>query len=187
MSNNNFISDLPFTTIKKNKLVLKSCTIPKVIPFSLNNNDPLCNDKQLQSQTFIVNVNSNLTRTTIFPGPYPEYTSNELNIRRKAEILKYNKNSTNLTNKMSWKNLNFNQLKNKRVCLNNNNLVVSSTRSDIPKPIVDLTLNPNIPLYLYKNTNNFNKISEIDNKSNKVVVNDLTNVNIFQSIVPMKD
>ena len=98
---------------------------------------------------YLRNIHSNHLRATIFPGPYPEYTSTQLNIRRKAEILQYNQNALVYSKKQNWERLIANKLINKRVCLVRAKHPTPSTKSDVPPPRVDLFYDPDIPLYNY--------------------------------------
>ena len=102
----------------------------------------------------------------------------ELNMRRKAEILKYKANSAQLTKKQQWsQNVRGAGPNGKRVwanqnvygsnpntqnlprigntlqlpCINNNGITCSpSNASDVPGPNIKLCYNPNIPLVNYK-------------------------------------
>ena len=90
-------------------------------------------------------------------SPYPAYTPNQLDMRRKAEILQYNKSSTK-GNKLT-KAQKFTGIMN-----NNKNITAQpsciygpdnlykptpTTSSDVPGPRIMLEYNPNIPLYNY--------------------------------------
>jgi hypothetical protein len=87
------------------------------------------------------------------PNPYPDYTQEQLNMRRKVEILKYNKNSTQgplLTkaqklSQMLKRTSNLTRL----VCPNDKNIPVLSTASGIPGPPIYLVEDDNVPLYKY--------------------------------------
>jgi hypothetical protein len=85
-------------------------------------------------------------------SPYPVYTQFQLNMRRKAEILKYSSNTSssqtnNLTRKEKWARL-ANSKNNKIVyCPNDLVLPTLSSSCDVPGPITVLYNDPNIPLY----------------------------------------
>ena len=87
------------------------------------------------------------------PNPYPGSTQEQLNMRRKVEILKYNKNSTQgpqLTkaqklSQMLTRTSNLTRL----VCPNDKYIPVLSTASDIPGPPIYLVEDDNVPLYKY--------------------------------------
>ena len=108
------------------------------------------------------------------------YSNFELNMRRKAEILKYKKNQNNLTQKQQWSMLNKGQLTRKKTWAtqgiinnsdpNTNNLnlvgntlvcntntvapliiVTPTYASDVPGKQIGLYLNPYVPLTNYKN------------------------------------
>lgn len=76
------------------------------------------------------------------------YSQEDLNMRRKAEILKY---STKDYNKQKKQNYSFLAKKHTkaRPCPSSNNAKPSSS-SGVPGPIIPLFENPNIPLYNYK-------------------------------------
>lgn len=76
------------------------------------------------------------------------YSQEDLNMRRKAEILKY---STKDYNKQKKQNYSFLAKKHTkaRPCPNSNSAKPSSS-SGVPGPIIPLFENPNIPLYNYK-------------------------------------
>lgn len=76
------------------------------------------------------------------------YSQEDLNMRRKAEVLKY---STKDFNKQKTKNYSFLAKKHTKhkPCPSSNNAKPSSS-SGVPGPIVPLFENPNIPLYNYK-------------------------------------
>lgn len=101
-------------------------------------------------------------------SPYPDYTSFQLNMKRKAEILKYegNRNSSmtnNFTKKENWskfvngstniKTTNYN-IDNNLIdtgCILNKNLPTLTTRCNVPGPPILLYNDPDIPLYNYGN------------------------------------
>lgn len=76
------------------------------------------------------------------------YSQEDLNMRRKAEVLKY---STKDYNKQKKQNYSFLAKKHTkaRPCPSSNNAKPSSS-SGVPGPIIPLFENPNIPLYNYK-------------------------------------
>jgi hypothetical protein len=108
----------------------------------------------------------------------PQLTQYDLDMRRKAEILKYKANSAQLTKKQQWsQNVRGAGPNGKRVwanqnvygsnpntqnlprigntlqlpCVNNNGITCSpSYASDVPGPAIQLCYNPNIPLVNYK-------------------------------------
>jgi hypothetical protein len=85
-------------------------------------------------------------------SPYPLFTQEELNMRRKTEILKYNKNANMDTRTSRWRTLVDN--KKKRACVNNKNINVltPTSSSGIPGPVQYINNNANIPLYNYLGT-----------------------------------
>lgn len=101
-------------------------------------------------------------------SPYPKYTEFQLNMRRKAEILKYDGSrqssmSNSFTRKENWskivngstsiKTTNYNidnNLINTR-CVVNKNLPTLTTRCDVPGIPILLYNDPDVPLYNYNN------------------------------------
>lgn len=87
-------------------------------------------------------------------SPYPNYSQYELDMRRKAEILKYNNSTTTsqINNKMTRKQQYSSVTRNIKNVASNEcpNISTPSSSSDIPGPLTYLTLNNNIPLYNFK-------------------------------------
>tara|TARA_B100001057_G_C22842437_1_gene947615 strand:+ start:874 stop:1881 length:1008 start_codon:yes stop_codon:yes gene_type:complete len=86
-------------------------------------------------------------------SPYPAYTQEQLNMRRKVEILKYKKNSTQ-SRQMTAKEKQSQILKgnyrgNTLYCENDYSIPVSTSASDVPGPIIKLVEDKSIPLYNY--------------------------------------
>ena len=102
------------------------------------------------------------------------YTEEQLNMRRKAEILKYKKNSSNLTKKQQWSRLNrgygpnrkkvwatqnqfttnpntsnLPRVNNTLICSNSIVNCSSTSSSDVPGPIMNLCFDKNVPLTRY--------------------------------------
>jgi len=83
---------------------------------------------------------------------YPQYTQAQLDMRRKAEILQYNKNSTQ-TSKLT-KSQRFSQMVNANtktsvICQKNYNVLTPSSSCDVPGPLTYLHYDPAVPLYNY--------------------------------------
>lgn len=89
--------------------------------------------------------------------PDPNFTTEQLNMRRKVEILKYNKNINNnidLTQKNRFARFaRGNYKQNRLVCENDHKIPTSSSNSDIPGPSLLLFEDKSVPLYNYNNTN----------------------------------
>jgi len=89
--------------------------------------------------------------------PDPNYTTEQLNMRRKVEILKYNKNTNknnSLTKKGNYAHLvRGNYKQNRMICENDHKIPTSSSKSDIPGPSIFLFEDKDVPLYNYNNTN----------------------------------
>lgn len=101
-------------------------------------------------------------------SPYPTYTQTELNMRRKTEILKYNRNSSQgprLTKKQVLAQKikgNYNQ--SRTVCPDDYKIPVLSTAAGIPGPPIYLVEDRNVPLYNYlKDTNAYAEQTLEDN------------------------
>jgi hypothetical protein len=99
-------------------------------------------DSQLDSPYFPISAsNDELT-----------YTQEQLNMRRKAEILNYNQQSSqtnNPTKSQKWSAIN-NRKSRVKVCANNPYKPTSTSSCDVPGPPMLLFLDPNVPLYNYK-------------------------------------
>ncbi len=111
-------------------------------------------------------------------NPYEEgYTKEQLDMRRKAEILKYNKSSNyRITKAQSWVqvvNGNFQRRTYSNEYLNRptvedrdcENVVTYSTGANVPGPKIPLYLDKNVPLYNYntqQTVQGINNIDEID-------------------------
>ena len=83
---------------------------------------------------------------------YPQFTKPQLDMRRKAEILQYTKNSTQAS-KLT-KSQRFSQLvnatnKSSVICQKNINVLTPSSSCDVPGHPVYLQYDPAIPLYNY--------------------------------------
>jgi hypothetical protein len=92
-------------------------------------------------------------------SPYPAYTPTELDMRRKAEILQYNKNASKgskLTKAQKYAGA-MNQRKSGIVqpaCIygpNNLYKPTPTSSSDVPGPVIMLYYDPSVPLYKFAN------------------------------------
>jgi hypothetical protein len=112
-------------------------------------------------------------------SPYPEYSQFQLDMRRKAEILKYSANATNTkTNNFTksekfammakgtslFSQQNLLDISNGLISCNVNKIVPMPTSSSgVPGPVIDLFLDPSIPLYYYTtNTRSYAIINSVD-------------------------
>ena len=91
-------------------------------------------------------------------SPYPTFTQEQLNMRRKTEILKYNKNSTQGPRMTKKQRLaatfrgGYNAAR--VVCPNDYKIPVLTTSAGVPGPPIYLVEDPDVPLYNYaKDTN----------------------------------
>lgn len=86
-------------------------------------------------------------------SPYPNFTRMQLDMRRKVEVLKYNKNSTQdrqLTAKEKQAQiLRGNYRGNVLFCADDSSIPVKTSSSDVPGPIITLQEEPDVPLYNY--------------------------------------
>jgi len=90
--------------------------------------------------------------------PYPAYTQEQLNMRRKVEILKYNKNSTQGSRETRTERFALLTRGNYRAsrlsCPSDYSVSRLSGNADVPGPSIPLIEDPTVPLYNYnKNTN----------------------------------
>jgi len=93
-----------------------------------------------------------LTRNVI-ENPYATHTEEELNLRRKVEILKHNtgSNQTKLTKRQQWAQIvrgNYNT--NNLSIPADANVVMSSATANVPGPNIPLAPNYRVPLYAFK-------------------------------------
>lgn len=108
------------------------------------------------------------TRSELISTPYNDYTKNQLDMRRKVEILKYNSaqmstQTNSLTKAQKWKNLvsgrepsiSATTVAENQKCIGK---VSSSSCCDVPGPIVQLYEDVNVPLYNYKSKQNIYSI-----------------------------
>ena len=92
-------------------------------------------------------------------SPYPNYTQAQLDMRRKAEILQYKKNSTQTT--QLTKSQRFASVVNGSYQANSNKVCnkdllqpTPSSASGIPGPLTILRYDPTVPLYNYQTKQN---------------------------------
>lgn len=119
-------------------------------------NNIICNLLQRRSRFF----------SLLSPGqrynpisPYPNFTQAQLDMRRKAEILQYKKNSTQttqLTKSQKYASVvtGSYQVNSNKVCNKNLLQPTSTTASGIPGPPMILQYDPKVPLYNYVTTQN---------------------------------
>ena len=91
-------------------------------------------------------------------NPYPQFTSIQLDMRRKIEIFKYagkgSQQSTSLTKKQQWSLLannasNGTNRTNQYNCSKDRLIPTLSSACNVPGPIITLTYDPNVILYNY--------------------------------------
>lgn len=84
-------------------------------------------------------------------SPYPTYNQKQLDMRRKIQVLKYEKNSTQaskITKSQKWSQLVNNNLR-YNICNKNPYLPTPSSSCGVPGPLTILTYDPTVPLYNY--------------------------------------
>ena len=113
-------------------------------------------------------------------SPYPNFTQSQLDMRRKAEILKYNGNNqntktNNLTKKELWSLLSKNKTNSKisqytvsnnifgKTCVSDAKKPTLTSSCDVPGPIIYLHNDPDIPLYNYNISRTFGIEPKINN------------------------
>ena len=117
-------------------------------------------------------------------SPYPTFTKLQLDMRRKVEVLKYKKNSTqarNLTAKEKQAQiLRGNYRGNVLYCADDKNIPVKTSSSDVPGPIITLQEDPTVPLYNYI-TNQFSPAVSFTESDEKWSLSILPNVTVADS------
>ena len=121
-------------------------------------------------------------------NPYlnTNYTQSQLDMRRKAEILQYNKNSTQ-TNKLT-QSQQFAKAVGRNItavratsCINDLYVPSLSSSSDVPGPVITLRYDPTVPLYKYRSNTAPLGIVEIDDL-NKFIVSTKDDIISYNSI-----
>jgi len=114
-----------------------------------------CNNQRLQRSQFFFYEGKNNIRFSV-TSPYVSdsngkllYTPAELDMRRKAEILKYIKPSESNVSKNKYSLLarQSNKQMNRITC--NSNISVPTSSSDVPGTVINLKEDPDVPLYKY--------------------------------------
>lgn len=131
-----------------------------------------CNQRTL----YFSSLNNSTRYTPI--SPYPAFTKEALDMRRKAEILQYSQKTTKATKKQNWSVLVKQSSVNKRrICTYPERMIETpSTSSDVPGPTIMIYTDPTVPLYMYNNGQN------VENALNKVAYNDLKQNWVIHSI-----
>ena len=124
--------------------------------------NPILKDKQTHALNNVPPPRLNIV------SPYPAYSSFQLNMRRKVEILKYTSPQQNTkTNTFTKNQLFANLAKNMNaisqyqinepytnlVCIEDKIKPTLSTSCDVPGPPIILQYEPTVPLYNYVNSN----------------------------------
>ena len=103
-----------------------------------------------QRKLFISLENTNHDRVEIV-NPYNNFTKQQLDMRRKAEILKYKKNANIITRTEKFRILSQNSGKRNRACVNDPVRVTPTSSSNVPGPVIMLNNSITAPLYNYVN------------------------------------
>ena len=155
----------------------------------------------LQQRQCASRFNKPQSRLVLTTSPYPTYTKQQLDMRRKTEILQYKNNQTNSkTNNLTKKQM-YSQLTNPassnlsqyRIANCPNQIVVAdktkpswSTGCDVPYPPILLTYDPSIPLYNYAAT--FQRVYSYLPPNNQPFYLYYTLLDKLQNIsIPLKD
>ena len=121
-------------------------------------------------------------------SPYPTYTQEQLNMRRKAEILQYQPKKQSTQQNGLTKSQKFAQIVNGAsesintdTTCNDGIIYTPSTSSGVPGAVQNLYLDPSIPLYNYPSERTYNLIKTTDDRKWNVtyetdVVCDIVNV-----------
>ena len=114
-----------------------------------------CNNQRIQrSQFFFYEGASNVRFNITSPYVYDAsgnliYTPKQLDMRRKAEILKYKKPIEGNVSKKKYSQLAKQSNKQLTRITCSNNIEVPTSSSDVPGPVILLKEDPNVPLYKY--------------------------------------
>jgi len=104
----------------------------------------------LQRRLFVSLENSTRDRAELV-NPYTNFTKQQLDMRRKAEILKYKKNANIITRTERFRILAHNIGRRNRACVNDPPRLTPSSSSNVPGPVILLNNATNAPLYNYTN------------------------------------
>lgn len=176
-----YITDQPFPVVSN---VIQDIYCPQKISIGLNCSNkfnPYCSQQLESRKEYVKYTNSNHIRATIFPGPYPQYTSRQLDMRRKVEILQYKQNATT-SNVRNWTRLATSGRNTSRACGSRVQKSKPSTASDVPFPIVDLFYDPTVPLYNYTpNPSSYNEFPYPDTINTTLEITIHDNVDVPES------
>lgn len=170
--------------------------------------EPNCNTIQnaLDQRRKMQLLNIPVTRFTPV-SPYPQYTLFQLNMRRKAEILKYSANNTNsktnnFTKSERWAQLisgNYQRrtisqydivksaTTNNRIdCPSDSSLLIPTSSSGVPGPVMNLYEDPAVPLYNYNVVRSYSILDEKnDQKWNTNAYNDTLCINGSETLLTL--
>lgn len=120
----------------------------------------------LQKSLYLAYTNEAIPRTRDnIISPYPQFNKLQLDMRRKAEILKYNQQASkvgNLTKAQKWSLLNKSKPAVRNACPISNDIIYTpSSSSNVPGKVILLYEDPQIPLYKFVGMKQDNKLTEI--------------------------
>lgn len=127
-----------------------------------------CNNQRIQRSQFFFYEGANNVRFNI-TSPYVSdasgnliYTPKQLDMRRKAEILKYIKPTESNVSKKKYSQLakQSNKQLNRITC--SNNIEVPTSSCDVPGPVILLKEDPTVPLYKYYSENQQFQFQDIE-------------------------
>ena len=110
-----------------------------------------------QRRMYMSLSNPPLRYNNLESSPYPEYTSEQINMRRKVEILKYNKNG--MSKKERQAAIARGNYRGSTLFCGLDSTPTPSSASGVPGPTVFLYEDPNVPLYNYANNTTTNAIA----------------------------
>ena len=127
-----------------------------------------CNNQRIQrSQFFFYEGASNVRFNITSPYVYDAsgnliYTPKQLDMRRKAEILKYKKPIEGNVSKKKYSQLAKQSNKQLKRITCSNNIEVPTSSSDVPGPVILLKEDPNVPLYKFYSDNQQFQFQDIE-------------------------
>jgi len=109
-----------------------------------------CNSQRSQRQGFLMSQNKGQNRFSM-QCPSPGFTTEQLSMRRKAEILQYPQNAMNASSKSKKWSWLATQKKGTIYCEDIYTRKTPSSSSDVPGPVIMLYKDPSVPLSMYRN------------------------------------
>ena len=91
-------------------------------------------------------------------SPYPTFTKQQLDMRRKWEVLQHKQNRSMTTKSSKWSYLV--KGKNTHVCPNNTAVKSLNTACDVPGALTEFSYDPGVPLYMFAPQINYTPLQE---------------------------